>query len=196
MAAQVLDVVGVLFGVVAGHGDARAGPVDPGLLHLFAVPCGDAGMGHGGVGRGRGPVRNAGRQTGAALIEGDDVGHFSQGHEDREAGAHRRAHARSARSAGQIDDGRAGVLCGRGEAHIAEADAARTGDAAILGHLEEAAFGVDLLAVAGLVAEGAGLGLGLLSAGGAGQERHAGNGEAGGGEDGAAVQECVGHDDG
>ena len=35
-----------------------------------------------------------------------------------------------------------------------------------------------------------------LSAGGAGQERHARNGEAGGGDYGAAVQECVGHDDG
>ena len=47
---------------------------------------------------------------------------------------------------------------------------------------EPPAFGVDFVAVAGRVAEGAGLGLSLLSAGGAGQERHARNGEAGGGD--------------
>ena len=139
-------------------------------------------MGHGGVGRGGRAVRNAGRQADAALIEGDDVGHFSQGHEDGEARAHRGAHAGTAGSAGQIDDGRARVLGGRGEAHIAEADTTRTGDAAVLGDLEEAAFGVDFLTVAGRVAEGAGLGLSRLSAGGAGQERHARNGEAGGGD--------------
>ncbi|MNE44609.1 hypothetical protein D3C80_1388440 [compost metagenome] len=196
MATQILDVVSVLLGVVAGHGDAGAAPVDPGLLHLLAIPGGDAGMGHGGVGGGRVAVGNAGRQADAALIQGDDISHSSQGHEDGEARAHRGAHAGPARSARQIDDGRSRIFRGRGEAHIADADAARAGDAAILGDLEVAALGVDLLAVAGLVAEGPGRGLGVLSLGGLGQKRQAGKGEAGGGEDGAAVQGCVGHDPG
>ena len=136
------------------------------------------------------------RQPDSALIQSNDVGHFSQRHEDRKARPHGRARAGSARSAGQIDDGRSRVLRGRGEAHIAEADTTRAGNAAVFGNLEEAAFGVDFLAVAGLEAERAGLGLGVLRPGGFRQKRQPGKREAGGGEDGAAVQGCVFHDPG
>ncbi len=123
MATQVVDIVGALFGVVAAHGDPGAGPVDPGLLHLVAIPAGHPCAGHGWERPGGGgPFRDAGGKAGAALIEGDDVGDLPQGHEDREPRTRCSARAFAARPSGQIDDGRSGVRRGRGEAYVAETD--------------------------------------------------------------------------
>jgi hypothetical protein len=102
--------------------------------------------------------------------------------------------ASAARSAGQVDDRRTRLGRRRGEPDIAQPDLPRAGIAAILRDLEEAPLGVGLLAAPALEAEGAGLRRRRRLGGGLG-EGQGGKGEAGGGEQGAAIERCVGHAD-
>jgi hypothetical protein len=103
----------------------------------------------------------------------------------------------AARPAGQVDDRRTRLGRRRGEPDIAQPDLPRAGIAAILRDLEEAPLGVGLLALPALEAEGpacvgdvgGGLAPGHLG------ERQGRKGEAGGGEQGAAIERCVGHAD-
>ena len=148
--SQILEIVGILLGRIALHRDPGRPPCGDALFERLAMIGAEhiLGQRHCGIELPSGAARlDMVGEAGAPLVVDDDVGDGAQGKEDGLARAPRGPGAGAARSAGEIDDWRAGPGRSRLETQEADLDPARARIVAVLGNGEAAALGRDLAAV-------------------------------------------------